>query len=298
MVAGIPVNYPATARFEKTPARVVFVNSFNAADLGVRERKENVLQKASAMTLTAAAELFKSLDGLTVVAVEEGIFNENNNADTASLIRQLSKKHTADYVISLDDFSGAFEQDHVEVTRETDGSKTKTAHYNIRSTTTFKLFNADGKSLHVFAGEAIMPHSSRSVVSGLLAAGPALPSNVNDLKAVSKLAVAQAFKTYFPVKATVQRALFFDGPLKTSNVALMKGDYETAKQELRKLIDNADPKLASHAAYNLAVAYESTGEMTAAKDFAAISLKKKDNQLAKDLLERLESSINSITTNW
>jgi lipopolysaccharide biosynthesis regulator YciM len=67
----------------------------------------------------------------------------------------------------------------------------------------------------------------------------------------------------------------------------LKGKFDIAYKILNPLIDGKDLKLASQAAYNLAVVYESQGDIDEALDLAKLSNQKQQNNYATVLIAEL-----------
>jgi hypothetical protein len=94
-------------------------------------------------------------------------------------------KHNATYAMVLDSFNVDFEQTKVDVTKTSTGSKSREAFYDIVSNMGFSLYNKDSLIDHQQVSSERY-HSSRNVVSGLLAAGPNVVIQRNDAWVVTE----------------------------------------------------------------------------------------------------------------
>ena len=92
-------------------------------------------------------------------------------ANGDSTIYRLIAEHKATHAINVSNFDVSFEQTRVEVTKDNSGSKSREAYYDIVADISYSFYAHDSlikqRDLHQSRF-----HSSRSVASGLLAAGP------------------------------------------------------------------------------------------------------------------------------
>lgn len=110
--------------------------------------------------------------------------------DDAGIKQKIFSKYNAIMILVLKDCSGGFNQDEVVSEKQTDGSTSKKAYYSVFFQTHFHIIQPEqswNKDI-----KASRRHSSRSVLSGLLARGPGYEANRKD---IAEMANENAKKT-------------------------------------------------------------------------------------------------------
>jgi hypothetical protein len=115
-------------------------------------------------------------------------------------------------------------------------------------------------------------HSSRSVISGLLAAGPNIVNNKESALSVMRDNVEKYLNFFIPGVADRYRPVYIEKELKKVKEAVLNEDYETALKESLLYIDDQDKKLAAKANYNCAVFLENKHKQTVARSYLEKSL--------------------------
>lgn len=237
-----------------------------------RNRGKRVLTTFKAAAYTAINNAAIQLHALPGVKVVQLVDSVNFTANTDS-VKFLAKKYKAAYVLAFEDFKGE--------------TKWKQDYYNgVPSVyrvsvvnTSFTLYEANGIYFRKLNGEAeINDNNPYGSASSLLAHGGPLFDAIRN-------SALDALKDYLPYTEYHDRPLYANGDQLSSSVELIKaGKFDKAFQVLNPLIDGPDLKLASRAAYNLAVVYEAQGDIDAALDVAKISNQKQPNDFAKAII--------------
>ena len=180
------------------------------------------------------------------------------------------KKHKASHAIAITFIDVYFDQTDVEVTKDDSGTS-REAFYDIVSNINYVLYNRNGvfKDLKV---DQRRFHSSRAVLSGLLAAGANVVKNSEDAVAISRHNVEAYLNNFFPGRADRTRVVFVGKELDGVKTALVTGDYETAMEESRRFIHHPDHKLAAKPNYNCAVLFERSNQHAQIKLYLEQSL--------------------------
>jgi hypothetical protein len=146
---------------------ILLLNTFDTRKHKFRENKKELYDKFIDSVLSISEKYLESKHGISTTLL-------SGFTDFASLdngLNYLIMKHNATHTIILNSFKVDFEQTEVETTRSSSGSKSKEAFYDIVSDMEFSVYSKDS----LVDTQTVLSrqnHSSRSVVSGLLAAGP------------------------------------------------------------------------------------------------------------------------------
>ena len=236
---------------QPAPQKVLVLNTFDPALYAQRKNKaELVAQLTDTLIKQTTAQLNGS--GLQVVP-QYGITTVFTNADEGSIL-SLIKENKATHALVITEVDVYFDQTGVEVTKTQNG-KSREAFYDICSRISYALYNESGK-IETQTVPLRKAHSSRSVISGVLAAGPALASNK---EAFYKLASDNKnifLHQYFPIYITRQRTLFTKGAFKLVGQAIAQQNYETALKESLMLTESSSRETRAKAYYNCAVLTE------------------------------------------
>lgn len=167
-------------KVEPKPQKLLLLNTYNVAAKNYRDNKK---------------ELFvRLIDSIMVSSVTEIQDRENINVTFIRGLSELTQKagssvfsimtlHNATHCIVIDSFDVRFQQTDVNVTKS-GTSKSREAFYDIISEIGFSFFNEQGLYKHLLMKEQRY-HSSRNVISGLLAAGPNIVAQRKDAYGVT-----------------------------------------------------------------------------------------------------------------
>ena|SRR5687768_90049 len=106
-------------------------------------------------------------------------------AHETKTIDSLLAKHHAEILVVLKNCYGGFEKDDVVTEKNDNGSKSKTAYYSVFFESTWQVIQ--GRMYREKVIMARKPHSSRPIVSGLLARGPGFKANREDIVEMARV---------------------------------------------------------------------------------------------------------------
>jgi len=274
----VPVNYAPKLELGHNETKIVVVNRFTVDSVANKNKRKRAVLKGSAYS--AIATVAKQLDMLPRIQTTVLADSVNLIADTTP-IKTLAEKYNANYVLTLDSLSADIPVELVD-TMEV---------YTTVVNTRFTLYESNGKYFKVLRGKAKDFHSE-SRYYGIIAALLVHPTVKGNGAAISQSAgnaAIDAIKDYLPSTLTNQRQLYADNDsLKVAINHMIAKRYNEAFKILNPIIDGPDLKLASHAAYNLAVLYEAQGDIEEALKAAKLSNEKQQNVKATAIIPDLE----------
>lgn len=152
------------------PFRILVVNCFDPAGTSFRKNKKELLNDVADSLRFYLAELTNRDNTGKGIMPEERLSGLNDNAGRLDSLRV---QNAADFVIAILNVEAEFVKTDVDVEIQNDGSKKRTARYDL--CTTFNYLLADKKGSYIERKENVCEFfTERSVMSGLLAAGPDL----------------------------------------------------------------------------------------------------------------------------
>lgn len=156
---------PVRAQAGKQDKVILVVNCFDASGTRFRNNKKELLAGlADSIRFHLAAKIDASGAGKSVI-IQQTVSND--------LIDSLLRQYDAAAAIAVLNIAPEFEQTEVNVERESDGSKKRTAKYDLCSSVIYMLITRNGST-----NEREERHceffTERNVMSGLLAGGPDL----------------------------------------------------------------------------------------------------------------------------
>lgn len=273
----VPVNYGPKMGFRRDSTTIVVVNRYQPDSVKIRDyRRINALKKMAVVSLQEAANQLKYLKGVHIINLVDSV-NYQVNTDS---VKYLATAHKADYVLVLRDISAGI----YPATAYYNG--VPSTYYTTKLKTSLTLFESNGIYFKKLVGMAEVPQDE-SYAGGFssLFNKPSYRSSVPALTAATRDATLDALKDYLPFSISNERPLYADGGALESSVTQIKaGKFDQAFKILNPLIDGADAKLASKAAYNLAVVYEAQGDIEEALKTAKLSNEKHPNDYAKTII--------------
>lgn len=235
-----------------SPVKIIVLNMHDVAAQKYRDNKEEVFTSIIDNLLEWQAAAIKEQTGTNAKALK-GYTAPGQDPD--STVRAILSREQASHAIVINNFDVYFEQTNVEVTRDPDGSKNREAFYDIVAPVEY-TFYTKGEGARNLTVTRRRRHSSRGVISGLLAAGPSIVSRREDALDIV-LDNGQRFLDYFfPGKAQRMRPVFSGKGFEPVQACLEKNDYECALTESLRLLKDPNAEKASKAAYNCAVFFE------------------------------------------
>jgi len=254
-----------TYPIQPTPDLVLLINIFDVPGEHLRDNKQELFVLLTDSTLF---ELSRRIGDRTAISTRiiPGLTKTNMPGQMSALLRE----HLASHAIAITDFDVLLRQTDV-VTTEDEYGKSKEAFYDIVSVINYTLYDTTGlvKDMEIMASRY---HSSRSVISGLLAAGPNIVNNKDAALNVMRDNVELYLNNFIPGQAQRNRSIYVDKELSKVNEAIQRGDYEAAMKESLIYINHPDKALAAKANYNCAVLLENEHKQEVAKSYLQKSL--------------------------
>jgi len=242
------------------PEKLVVANLFDVSAQNYRDNKDELFVKLIEETMSRTATVMgKGFE--TIAMVEPGL---KMRADS------VLAKQQASHGIFITKFNAYFDQTHVEVTK-TDTGKEREAFYDIVVEIGYSLRSIGQQFDTVIVARRY--HSSRSVLSGLLAAGPNIVSNRADALEGALVNVDLYAKCFFEGRESRGRWLYVTKDFEAVGKAIQRSDYEAAFQASEKLANAKDPKVSAKAYYNCAVLLEQMGQYEKVKPYLQESLR-------------------------
>jgi hypothetical protein len=248
------------------PEKVVIANAYNVKAQSYRENKEEQFIGLINETMQSTATHLKN-NVNTEVAIERDSFFVNRDPYVDSLLI----KHNASHVLLITHFDAYFVQTDVEVT-ETETGKSREAFYDIVVDIGYLLQSQYDQKFDTIIS-ARRQHSSRSVLSGLLAAGPNIVSNQEDALEGVHVNTELLMRCFTRGSETKTRTLYVSKEFEAVDDAIEAMDYAGAFAVSEKLANAKDPKIASMAYYNCAVLLERMGTFEKVKVYLEESLR-------------------------
>lgn len=260
-----------TAYQKKLPPEITFENSdspklllvsrFDANQLDFNQKKKNQVFEEGAMELLQSLKRnlshdsrFEVIWGDSVIRGNAWITEPPGQMDKATLTA-LFDAYPASHILALESFNTDFYQD-VEVVKNEDGSKSRTAYYDLIVSANIALYDQEGKAIYHKPLERRMPYKSRTVLSGFLAAGPTVGNA--DVE-VNQLAneIGKDFMTRFDPSTILVQRFYYSG--KHFSEVTPHIDYKNWEEAIKLLLpmtEKDNKKIAGKAAYNLSFIYD------------------------------------------
>jgi hypothetical protein len=178
---------------DSASVRLLIINAFDAGSVRARKnKKELVHQLADTLKQMLADELQRKSQIIPVIADQDFV----NLGQDRNVISALQKQYGASRAIAVKNIDVYFEQKEVEVLKDEVGTH-RNAAYDINSVIDYAYYDNTGlvkeSSVRVFHY-----FSTRSVLSGLFAAGPNIVNNREDAFKITRENVSVYFRSYFP----------------------------------------------------------------------------------------------------
>ena len=251
---------------EPPPQKIILLNNYNVAAKKYRDNKEQLfLQLIDTMMYWAATRIHDN------AGIETEVIRGYTPANSDSSISSLIAFHKASHAISVSNFDVSFVQTRVDVTKDNSGSKNREAYYDIVADISYSFYAHDSlikqRDLHQSRF-----HSSRSVASGLLAAGPNVVVQKDDAYRIVVDSWQQSLNYFFPGEKMRSRPVFINKGFEAVGQAISRQDYEAALTESLRFIDDPDKTRAAKSCYNCAVFFERKNQPEEAKKYLRQSL--------------------------
>lgn len=182
---------------------------------------------------------------------------------TPEIAKKLCQDYQQDYVLTLDNFDLFFDKE-IEVTENDDGSKNKTAYYDLVLNTFITIYDVDGQSIEKIQDEIRILHKERMVLSGLFTIGPSMGKTDKNTRLISDELGRDFILKLYPLSISEMRKFYATKEFSNAFKAYNMQKWTTVEEELIKLTKSSDSKVEGRAAYNLSILYENlnrTSEM-------------------------------------
>ncbi len=178
---------------DSLPDKLLVLHSFDAAAMKARKNKKELYHVLTDTLMNMVANEYQhKIDGSAAIIVP-GIFDTNLDSNA---IVELQKKYSAAKAIVIYNIDVYFEQKNVEVLKDDAGTH-RNATYDLDAVVDYSFYNNRGipikNSVRVFHFFV-----TRSVMSGLFAAGPNIVSNKDAAINILRENVSEYFRLYFP----------------------------------------------------------------------------------------------------
>ena len=255
-------------KIDPAPQKILLINIIDIPSKKYRDNKEELFISFVDSLMYWAADRIKILTGTPAEAIR-GYTPTSGNTD--STVSAIITRRGATHAIVIYSFDIYFEQTHVDVTKDNSGTKNRTAYYDIVADIGFSFYSAHSliKEMDVHQRHF---HSSRSVISGVLAAGPNVVAKRNDAANIMLVTGQQYLRYFFPGEARRSRPLFTGKGFEAVGTAIVKNDYEAALTESLHIMNNPDKAKAAKGSYNCAVLFERKNQQEEALNYLRQSL--------------------------
>jgi hypothetical protein len=251
---------------DPAPSKLLLLNIHNVPALDYRDKKEDLF---ISLLDTVLFEISKEVRNRSAINLEI-IYGLTKAEKRDSSIKELMDQHHASHAIVITFFNIYFEQTKVEVTKDSTGTH-REAFYDIVCDINYSLYDKKGVFKDLSMTERYF-HSSRLVVSGLLAVGPGVVSKRNDALEIVRVNLVDYLNNFFPGWEGRARTIFVGKELGTVREAIAREDYKAALEESLHFVTNSDKRLAAEANYNCAVFFERNDRAQDAKAYLEKSL--------------------------
>ena len=263
------------------PEKFFIANGYNVSAHSFRDNKE---EQFTALVKEVMTSLDTTLEREfnVPVDVEPGLSILPVNTD--SCIQALFKKHVATHGVIVTHLDAFFNKTDVIVT-ETENGKEREALYDIVVNIGYSFRNTKNERFDTVISVR-RHHSSRLVLSGLLAAGPNIVKNDADARG-GLVANVDSYMGCFVQKPVLRlRRLHVRNEFKEVGRAFKMMNDLDARIALLELSESEDVQTAAKANYNYAVLLERSGDYDKVKPFLVEALRLQPNfSHAKQMLK-------------
>jgi hypothetical protein len=253
-----------TRQFKIPPQKIVVGNAYDITKADVRNNKEQLFGELINLTVRHASNEINRRSEIPASFVE-GLTVRNDSSINALMTEQL-----ASHAIIIKSFNAYFEQTDVVVT-ETESGKNREAFYDIIVDIRYAFHSWSGHQFDTLISVRKF-HSSRTVLSGLLAAGPNVVKNSADAADGIYANVDLYLKSFFSGSEQRSRNIYISKDFKAMDNAIKVSDYEKAFEESEKHMTSDKKTIAAMAAYNCAVLLEHLGQYSRVKYYLEESM--------------------------
>lgn len=147
----------------------------------------------------------------------------------------------------------------MEVVKNEDGSKSRTAHYFLVVKAGVSLYDSSGALMDRSMIRQVDHYNSRPVLSGLLAIGPSLAKADEEVNAMARDLGKAYYNKFYPSDIIERREYYTGKKFEEVTPYITAGNWRKAIELLIPLASSEDKKTSVRAAHNLSVVYEASG---------------------------------------
>ncbi len=274
---------PTQPIYKVEPNRVLLINLCDISAKKYRSKKEKLFNNLLDVSLIRMAEDINKRTGLEAMPVRNLDVKGLGAGERDRFIKELMNEFQATDAAVITSFDVYFNQTGVEVSRDSDGSKSRTAYYDIESRMDYAWYDDMGL-FQENKVEISRYHSSRIVLSGLLAAGPNIVKKSDDATEITFENSRRYLNYYFPGQEARYRMLFLSKRIGNIKPMVKAGDYLRALNESILYTSGQNSEDVARANYNCAVLSEALGNSVEAKKYLYRSLELKRLTQAIEML--------------
>ena len=179
---------PAEYKIRDSTQTFVIIDAADIMTTGIAivKRREAVMQNVKSEYLSVVPDLVTTQLSMPVVMDTSLTLDQKSRVlqGDRNILDSLRNRHNAGVIGVLLNCYGGFEKDEVVTEKNQDGSKSKTAYYSVFFESTWQVIVDNINQQKIIM--ARRPHSSRPIISGLLARGPGFKANRKDLLEISR----------------------------------------------------------------------------------------------------------------
>lgn len=275
----VPIDYNPKLSFKSDTTTILLINRFDFNTLRITNKRKLSVLKSGAFTSVKYAE--RQLGQLPHIRIIKFVDSVTFKTTTDS-IKLLALQYHSDYVLALTGFGSDISLSEVQ---------NSTAYYNSSALVEFTLYESNGIYSKKLRGTISEPQSSNPYpgLIGSLIIHPTVGGNPASVNSSVEHATQSALQDYLPYTINNVRPLYNDDLLQPMVREIIGRHFDKAYLLAGPLLIGSDLKIASKAAYNLAVVYEAQGDIDLAINFAQQSLDKSKNTYAATILEDLKA---------
>ncbi|MFI5163042.1 MAG: hypothetical protein ACHQHN_17305 [Sphingobacteriales bacterium] len=275
----VPVYYAPKNQLGKDSTTVVLINQTDLSTKTSNPKRLKVLKSAAYSSIKTAETQLKQLPHVRVInLVDSASFNANTDS-----VKHIATKYNAQHVLALKNFTADITLADVE---------SSTPYFNTDVREDFKLYESNGifgQKLHGTASELIPDVKYKYKFQVAFYLHPPIEEHKAYIDSSAQDATIDALKNYLYSSIIHDRPLYDNHFLMDGVKKMYAGKMDDAITFFKPLLQHNNAKKASKAAYDLAVAYESKGDIDSAEKMGQLSITKFSNDYAKTLLEDLKS---------
>lgn len=199
----------------------------------------------------------------TALHVIQWFSPEHKVAIDSKWIRDMAQDQKYQFYILVNQFN-LYRNQETETYENDDGSKSKTAYYSLDAEAWIDIWDRTGTLLDESALHESVLIDERSVLSGLLAVGPAVGNYGEEASEISHALGFNYYQRFFPQEEMVSNYYYIDKELEAIQPLMQTGEWQVAREKLLQLYPVANTKMKRHIAHNLAIIHEILGDPEAA----------------------------------